>query len=250
MCKTIDRDRSSVRWLADSPVRRFVTKRLGETVLFALFGLILGGAGYKSAWQNNSAVKDYGFAAKAEAAGNSQAAATAYKEALDGFWDATIADPESAQLKFNLGSAYYKNGETQAAVENFERAAVEESLRSDAYYNLGNSQLAAGNAAAAVKAYKDALRLDPDREDTWHNLAAAIRLLEMQQQQQQQQCESKDGRDGESAKGQKGGQEEKEQQQAAGGEKGEEKTAEKRQAKEGEMSEEGKFVVSSFEFVE
>ncbi len=211
-----------------------------RSLIFLVLPLLLTAGGYKSAWQNNSAVKEYGLAARAEAKGNSLQAHEYYKRAQAGFKDAAIEDPDSARLQFNQGTAYYKNGDLEAAIRKFEYASADEELQADAYYNLGNSRLTTGDYSGAVQAYRGSLRLDSDRQDSWHNLEVAAKLLAKQEQQQQQQ---QDGKQGEK-KEQQADKRQAEKQQAKQQEAGQEDAAEGDDDKKdkgrmaGEMSEE------------
>jgi len=77
------------------------------------------------------------------------------------------------------GSAYYRQGEFDKALEDFDRV-----VGADGAYNRGNALARLGRYEDAITAYERALELDPDMEDAAANKAAVEALLEQQGQQQ------------------------------------------------------------------
>ncbi|MGB5440560.1 MAG: tetratricopeptide repeat protein, partial [Gammaproteobacteria bacterium] len=80
------------------------------------------------------------------------------------------------------GSAEYKQGNYQKALESFSKAPG-----ADAAYNRGNALASLGNYQQAIAAYDEALKAQPGMDDAAANKAAVEALLQQQQQQQQQQ---------------------------------------------------------------
>ncbi|WP_416308217.1 vWA domain-containing protein [Neptunicella sp. SCSIO 80796] len=76
------------------------------------------------------------------------------------------------------GSAYYKNGDYQAALDAFSQLDSAEAL-----YNQGNALAQLNQIDDAIEAYRQALEKQPDFEDAKQNKA----LLEQMKQQQEQQ---------------------------------------------------------------
>ena len=74
-------------------------------------------------------------------------------------------------------SAYYRNGDYQAAVE-----ALENTNHSDGYYNKANALTQLGNYEEAIKAYDKAIALDESNEDAKYNREQVKKALEKQQE--------------------------------------------------------------------
>lgn len=104
------------------------------------------------------------------------------------------------------GSAEYKLGNYQLALDNFSRATG-----ADADYNRGNALAKLGRYQDAIAAYDQSIRQNPADEDARLNKAAVEALLKKQQQQQQQQQNS-NSQGGKSQKNQS-------QSQSGGGQK-------------------------------
>ncbi len=79
------------------------------------------------------------------------------------------------------GSAEYKQGDYQEALEAFSK-----SPGADAAYNRGNALARLGSYEQAIAAYDEALQAQPGMEDAAANKAAVEALLKEQEQQQQQ----------------------------------------------------------------
>jgi len=133
-----------------------------------------------------------------------------YQEALDAYNRLAEERPESPELQFNRGAAYYQLGDMAKAREAFEQAGVlaeDASLQALSAYNLGNVAFkdgqtkAAENPEEAIEAlnqslghYKEALARDRSLDAAANNLEMAKRTIQelrqqMRQQEQQQQQE-------------------------------------------------------------
>lgn len=86
------------------------------------------------------------------------------------------------------GSALYKNGDYEAALDAFSQSNSIDSL-----YNSGNTLAQLGDLDKAISAYDEVLKSDPTHEDAKANKA----LLEQQKQQQQQDQENQNQQDSE-----------------------------------------------------
>lgn len=143
-----------------------------------------------------------------------------YEDAAQGYIEAAgLYDPESSELRLNLGNSLYSAGDyIQAASEYIKvPGAGKPEVDAGGLYGLGNAKFQQEDYAGAIQAYESALLHTPDDEDVKHNLKVArIRLKEQldqmkdqsQPEQQQQQQE-----------GQEGEQQESEGQQQQDGEK-------------------------------
>ena len=117
-----------------------------------------------------------------------------YDEAQIAFREAARQKPDSPLAHYNLGTAFYRNGRFNEAIEAFREAlsrhnrASESTLRlAHIYYNLGNAQFKMGDLRRAIDAYRHSLRLDPDDADAQHNLALALQLAQQQVELARQQ---------------------------------------------------------------
>ena len=110
-----------------------------------------------------------------------------YEEALRYYRDAQLEDPDSPQLRFNIGDTMFKMGDHTGAQQAFEEALADAplALRSRTLYNLGNSQFQQEQFGPAVESYKQALEVDAADEDTKANLEMALQYLQEQPQQEQ-----------------------------------------------------------------
>lgn len=136
-----------------------------------------------------------------------------FQEALVAYARMAQKRPESAELQFNQGAAFYQLGDLERARAAFEAAAAlseEETLKAASAYNLGNCALTEGQARATEKPdeaiaalneslgyYKDALARDKSLSQAANNLELAKRTIrdlkqQMAQQQQQQEQQQKE----------------------------------------------------------
>lgn len=113
-------------------------------------------------------------------AGEYEAAAAAYRAAIEGGDDRPV-------VHYNLGTALLRLGRHEEARRQFDAAleSVEPALRQRTFYNTGNQFLRAARAErdpaerrrlldAATDAFKQALRLAPDDADAKWNLELAL----------------------------------------------------------------------------
>ena len=117
-----------------------------------------------------------------------------YHAAQIAFREATLQKPENPLTHYNLGTALYRSGRFNEAIEAFRESAAKHNEKSKAtlsrasiYYNLGNAQFKMGDLKSAIDAYKHSLRLAPDDADAQHNLALALQLAQQQKDLAQQQ---------------------------------------------------------------
>ncbi|MDY6832280.1 MAG: VWA domain-containing protein [Thermodesulfobacteriota bacterium] len=124
-----------------------------------------------------------------------------YEKALTCFIDAQLKDPDNPVLYYNIGDAYYKTGNYEAALHSYTKAlSLAEKdkntasgagpfpgFKKNALYNLGNTAFRQNDFDRAIGYYEKTLTLDPDDQQAKDNLAAAQKAKELQQQRQQQQ---------------------------------------------------------------
>jgi Ca-activated chloride channel homolog len=106
------------------------------------------------------------------------------------------------------GSAEYKRGNYQLALDNFSHASG-----GDADYNRGNALAELGRYADAISAYDKALQGDPGNADARFNKAAVEALLKQQRKEQEKNQEknqerNQNGKDQQQSRREKAGQQE------------------------------------------
>lgn len=117
-----------------------------------------------------------------------------YKNAEKHYLNATdlkYGDPTAA---YNLGNAFYQQGNWDDAAKRFEqaaRSAPDATFKADALHNLGNAYLKQNKFKEAVEEYENSLRLRPGDADTKQNLQMAKKKLKEEQQRQQQEQKQK-----------------------------------------------------------
>jgi len=112
-----------------------------------------------------------------------------YPRALKKFIDGQLKDPDNPDILYNLGNAYYKNGDYAAARDHYAQALPKapDDLKAKLLYNLGNSAYRQGQMEDAVKDYEAALKLAPEDKQARENLAFVKQRMEQKKKQQQKQ---------------------------------------------------------------
>jgi Ca-activated chloride channel family protein len=107
----------------------------------------------------------------------------AYEKALKQFIDGQLKDPDNPSVLYNIGNAYYKTGNFDAAAEHYLQALPKASpeLKHSLLYNLGNAAYRMGALEKAVEHYKAALQVNADDRQTQENLAFVQQQLRQQQ---------------------------------------------------------------------
>lgn len=152
----------------------------------------------------------------------------AYEQALQGFVDQQVENPENPGVALNLGSVHYQMNNFEEADSAFSQAALsaDDAVRSQALYNLGNSAYRQGRLQEAVELFKAALELSPDDEDSKFNLEFVRdeirrRHEEAQKRQQEQQQQGDQQQEGDPQQQgdqqQEGDQQQQGEQQQEGG---------------------------------
>ncbi|MBI5642764.1 MAG: tetratricopeptide repeat protein [Deltaproteobacteria bacterium] len=90
------------------------------------------------------------------------------------FWeDAIRKSPGKARVHNNLGSVYYKRGETGKAMDEFKAAVRLKPNFADAHYNLAIAYKDMGLMDAAITELEDAVRFQPGKANAHNNLGLA-----------------------------------------------------------------------------
>jgi len=174
-----------------------------------------------------------------------------YQEALENDWESDI-------INFNIGTAYYKNGNFFQAIEHLQKSllAQDEALQQKTHYNLGNALYKLGiakenvDAAFAVlsleqslKQYESALNLDTSDQDTQFNYDFVKKELERlkqkknQQQQQQQKFDHQKNKGQPDQQNQENQQHDQQQSQNQDSQPNEEQASKSQQDQEGSSEE-------------
>jgi Ca-activated chloride channel family protein len=167
-----------------------------------------------------------------------------YEEAVHKYGDGLVDAPESPLLRFNMGTALYKQGQYAEAIASLSKVATagDDEWTARAAYNLGNSyyrlganseesdpQAAIQSYEQALVAYKRAMAVAPQDTDAKfnHEFGAQQRAelkerLEEQQEEQEQQQEDQQQEDQQQEDQQQEEQEQDQQQQQNDEQKNEE----------------------------
>lgn len=110
-----------------------------------------------------------------------------FDKAIQLYSDMLAEKSGDENLKFNLGSAFYKKGTFNAARSGFEDAlTIEDSqTKSKVYYNLGNTLFKMNKAGESLEAFKRAIKLNPEDEDAKYNYEFVKSLIEEQENDQE-----------------------------------------------------------------
>jgi tetratricopeptide (TPR) repeat protein len=155
--------------------------------------------------------------------------------------EAISKDPENAQLKYNLGTAYYnkdKTPESVARLNESAKVATEKSMKHKSFHNQGNALMKKEKYAEAIQAYKNALRNDPTDDETRYNLAVAKEKAKKKQQDQDKDKDKEEknkknkDEEGKDKEDEKKNQDKKEDQEGDQGKDQEDKGEQQKQEKE------------------
>ena len=129
--------------------------------------------------------------------GNEFYAEARYQDALSAYQRAEQSEPESGEIQYNIGNAYFRQFELARATESYKRALLmgNERIQALAAYNLGNVRYqqslnamrtfkdALRHIKISIRYYRESLTLDSSFADARYNLELAHRLLmELEQQ--------------------------------------------------------------------
>ena len=103
-----------------------------------------------------------------------------FEEAVQYYLEAQAENPETLELRYNLGDAFYRQEAYDKALQEFKRAleSRDKTLLAKSYYNIGNVNFRQKRLGEAAEAYKRSLELDPDDLDAKINLELTLERLE------------------------------------------------------------------------
>ncbi|MBU1864600.1 MAG: tetratricopeptide repeat protein [Candidatus Omnitrophica bacterium] len=173
-----------------------------------------------------------------------------FDAALQKYNEANVAQPDSDVIHFNIGTAKYKKGDYEGAIDSFTKTLMTDDslLEAKSNYNIGNGKYRQGKLKEntdlgtavnlfrdALSYYKRAIELNKEDKEAKFNHEFAERKLKilldkLKQQQEQQQQEQGKGKQQQQAQAAQGQQEEEKEQGAEGQQQKEEPDGEKQQA--------------------
>lgn len=125
-----------------------------------------------------------------------------YTEAVQLYQQAIDQNPDDARLHFNLARALYELGDSDAAMESYERfkTLTDSPLnRSFADYNKGRMLTDMGNYDEALDFFREALINNPNDPDAKFNYELVVRKKQDQENEQESpESDDSDGDDGDS----------------------------------------------------
>ncbi|TYA74342.1 tetratricopeptide repeat protein [Seonamhaeicola marinus] len=105
---------------------------------------------------------------------------------------------KSVEGNYNLGNAYYNNGNLEEALYRHQQAANNATSKSDkhkAFHNIGNILMQREKCTEAVEAYKSALRNNPSDNETRYNLALAKECAQKEKENKDQNEDDKNNQE-------------------------------------------------------
>ncbi|MBI4054744.1 MAG: tetratricopeptide repeat protein [Elusimicrobia bacterium] len=133
--------------------------------------------------------------------GNSAYRKGAYAEALKSYQEAEKKESKDPAPPFNQGNALYRMEQFPEAVSRYQTAAEKPASQKESastHYNLGNAYFKQGNYLQAAENYRRSLILNPTDPEAQHNLSLALKML--QEKKQPQKKQDSDGSSGSSQK--------------------------------------------------
>ena len=153
--------------------------------------------------------------------------------------------PKDIRYRYNRGCAAYQNSDFKGASAAFSsvlRRSEDEQVQYRAFYNLGNTFFKQGDFEAAVDQYRQALLYNPKSEDARYNLELSLRELEkLKKKKEQEKQEQKGDKKDKSETGKKDkNKDESSSKKGSDQKSSHEKDKDKGQAKSGKQDESGK----------
>lgn len=121
---------------------------------------------------------------------------SAFSEAADAFRSATIAAPEDARWRYDLGLSEAQAEDYESALNNLQTTVglASPELANQARFNVGNIHYVMENYGEAANSYRNTLLRDPADSDAKRNLELAMRrLAEQEPSEEKSDEESEEG---------------------------------------------------------
>jgi tetratricopeptide (TPR) repeat protein len=142
-----------------------------KSVFFCLAALILlGGVGQAEVPDKKPAIGKNDEANQMIIKGNQSFSAQRYDEAITFYKQALTLDPESIDVKYNLGVAFGKKGMLDDSIAAYEQVIAVNPRHAQAHNNLGITYEKKGMAEKAHSEYEKAVSADPNLAPALYNL--------------------------------------------------------------------------------
>jgi Ca-activated chloride channel family protein len=118
-----------------------------------------------------------------------------FDKSLSEYERAVKLDPQDPLANFNFGNALFRKEKWEDAEKNFENVITnskEDDIRERAFYNKGVSLTKQKKLEESIDAYKNALRLNPNDEDARINLQKALLELKKKTEPKKQNEQEKE----------------------------------------------------------
>lgn len=165
-----------------------------------------------------------------------------YEEAEKLYDEASKVDA-SQKAAYNLGNTYFKKGDVEKAIEQYEKAARSPSdeVRYRSAYNKGVAQYNSQDFQGAMESFKEAIKLSDDEQAKENFLKSKLMVQQQQKQQQQQQQQNQNQQSKEDKDQQEDQEGSQSQQQSKEGEQeqGEQQNDQNDSSNEEEQSQDG-----------
>ncbi|HEY0678597.1 MAG TPA: tetratricopeptide repeat protein [Chitinophagaceae bacterium] len=119
-----------------------------------------------------------------------------FDKSLEQYQQALKVDPKSTIATFNQGNAQFRKKNLDEAVQSFSNTietAADKGMKQQGYYNQGVAYIKQSKLEESIDSWKNALKLDPTDSLARENLQKALsELKKKQDQQKQQQKKNKD----------------------------------------------------------
>ncbi|MCX7003586.1 MAG: tetratricopeptide repeat protein [bacterium] len=111
--------------------------------------------------------------------GNEAFAQSNYEAAVQAYAGAQVDLPESAEVAYNLGISYYRQGKYDKALTSLQKALATDDAQLEArvQYTIGNTLVQQGKLRESLDAYKQCLVRDRDDQDAKYNIEYVQRKL-------------------------------------------------------------------------
>ena len=95
--------------------------------------------------------------------------------AIKSYKAASILEPNSAEIYYNLGVILQNQAKLREAVDSYGKAVSIDPSHADAFYNMGNALQMQGKAAEALESYNKAIVLKSDFSEVYYNMGNVLK---------------------------------------------------------------------------
>ena len=95
--------------------------------------------------------------------------------AIKSYKAASILEPNSAEIFYNLGVIFQNQGKLREALDSYSKAVASDPSYADAFYNMGNAFQMQGKAVEALESYNKAIVLKSDFSEAYYNMGNVLK---------------------------------------------------------------------------